>query len=79
MAGLFLIAGGNSAKVFEFAKNAFDDMALLVHLPVTLSLHFAVGFGWDHCRDVALPEPVEQDVGLNPFVGQQCPPYSCIA
>ena len=65
MAGLFLIAGGNSAKVLEFAEHAFDDMALLVHVPVTASLHFAVGFGWNHCRDVTLYKPVKQGIGLN--------------
>ena len=65
------VAFGNSAKVLEFAEHAFDDMALLVHVPVTASLHFAFGFGWNHCRDVALYEPVEQDIGVIPFVSQQ--------
>ena len=67
MVGLFLIAGGNSAKVLEFTEPALDDMALPVHVPVTASLHFAVGFGWNHCRDVTLYKPVEQGIGLNPL------------
>ena len=43
MAGLFLIADCNSAKVFQFAEHAFDDMALFIHIPVIASLHFPVG------------------------------------
>jgi hypothetical protein len=35
MAGFLLIAGGNTAKVFEFAEHAFDDMTLLLLVPVT--------------------------------------------
>lgn len=65
------MAGGNSAKVLELAEHAFDDMALLVHVPVTASLHFAVGFGCNHCRDVTLYKSVEQGIGVIPFVSQQ--------
>ena len=46
-------------------------MALLVHMPVTASLHFAVGFGCNHCRDVTLYKSVEQGIGVIPFVSQQ--------
>ena len=72
MAGLFLIAGGNSAKVLQFAEHAFGDMAFFVHVLVTASLHFAVGLGRYHRRDVTLSEPIEQGIGVIPFIGQQC-------
>ena len=65
MAGLFLIAGCTSEKVFQFAEHAFDDMVFFVHVPVTATLHFAVGLGQYHRCDDKLPEPVEQGVGLS--------------
>ena len=71
MAGLFLVALGNAPKVLELAKHAFDDMALLVHVPVTASLHFAAGFGRYHGRDTTLPKPVKQGIGVISFVCQQ--------
>lgn len=71
MAGFLLIAGGNPAKVFEFAKHAFDDMTLLVLVPVTASLHLSICLGRYHRRNVTLPEPVEQCIGVIPLVSQQ--------
>ena len=71
----FFIAGGNQTKVLEFSEHAFDDMALLVLVPVAASLHFAVGFGWNHCRDVSLPEPVEQGFGPNTLCWPVVRPY----
>ena len=48
MAGLFLKTRGDSAVILEPAKHAFDDMALLVQIPVAISLYFTIGFGRDH-------------------------------
>jgi len=72
MADLFLIAGGNPTKVLEFSEHAFDDMALLVLVPVAASLHFAL------CTlrlalggiTAAMSRCLSQALGLIPFLGQ---------
>ncbi len=50
MTGFFLVASSNATKVLELAKHAFDDVTLLVQVPVTASLFLAIGLGWNHCR-----------------------------
>ena len=64
-------AGGNPAKVFEFAEHAFDDMTLLVLALVTASLHLSICLGRYHRRNVTLLKPVEQCIGVIPLVSQQ--------
>ena len=51
----------NLAKVLKFAEHAFNDVALLVHVPVTASLRLALGG-----ITATLPEPVEQFVASYP-------------
>ena len=70
MAGLFLIARGNRAKVLELAEHAFDDMALLVHVQITASFRLALGgitAAMSRC-----PGQSSRALGSIPFVGQQC-------
>ena len=71
MTGFFLVPSSNAAKVFELAEHAFDDVTLLVQVPVTASLLLTVGLGRYHRRDVTLSEPVQQGIGVIPLVCQQ--------
>ena len=71
MAGFFLKASGNSAKVFELAEHAFDDMAFLIQVPVAASLNFSIDLGRNHCHNVTLLMPVEQGIRVITLVGQQ--------
>ena len=45
---IFLVSGGESAKVFEFCEAAFDVISLFVEFLVVLALHLAVGLRRDH-------------------------------
>ena len=44
----FFVAGGESAKTFEFTEATFDTIALFVEIFVVLALYLAVSFGGDH-------------------------------
>lgn len=68
----FLVASSNATKVLEFAEQASDDMAFLVHVPVTFSLHFAGGLRRYYYLGVTLSKLIKQGISVIPFVGQQC-------
>ena len=44
----FIVTGGDSPKLLEFAEEIFDEMARLIHLLVKGALDFAIALGWDH-------------------------------
>ena len=71
MTGFFFVPSSNAAKVFELAKHAFDDVTLFIQVPVAASLFFAIGFGWNHCRNLTLFKPIKQGIGFIPLVSQE--------
>ena len=66
---VFFKTTGNAAVVLEFAERAFDDMALLVRIPVNASLHVSISLGLYHCGDDTRCEPIEQGIRVIHFVG----------
>jgi len=68
----FVIAGGDSAELFKLLEEVFDQMASFIQFLVVLTLHLAVGLGWNH-RGLSrlLPRNQNSLVGIKAFIRQQ--------
>jgi hypothetical protein len=56
--------------VLEFVEEPLDAVSHGVGLPADLTLHFAVGLGWDHRIDTSTFEVAADGVAIVAFVGQ---------
>jgi len=73
ISGELVVACGDGAKVLEFIEEALDQVALAIKREVAGTRFLAVGFGWNHRRDVAPLERFDEGVGIEGLVAKQRP------
>ena len=66
----FLVACGDPPKVFDGIKESFDKIAFSVERVVTIALHLAVCFWWNHNGDATHRKTPNEAVCVVAFVGQ---------
>lgn len=72
VAGSFVVASGDGAVEFEFGKEVFDQVPLLIEFFVVFALLFAVGLGWDHCGFSCSGQGKQYPlIGVKAFIGEQ--------
>ena len=64
MNGFFLIAYGDSAEIFQLAKQAFNGVALPVMPTAIVSLFLSVGLGRNDGLDPFFLKPSQKCVGV---------------
>lgn len=63
-AGEFIIAGGDSSKVFEFIEESFDKVSFFVEVGVVISLNFTSDSRWNN----RLSAGVEDVISIVAFI-----------
>jgi len=69
--GGFVVSGGQSARIFELVKAAFDHIAQRVDRGIDRQLNEPVSFGGDHCGAAAPFHIFANEVGIIAFVSKQ--------
>ena len=68
----FIIAGGDSAELFEFCEEIFNQMPCFIEFLIVGALDFAVGFGWNDPRFSGLEQGLDHSfIGIVTLVGQE--------
>ena len=72
VSGGFVIACSNSAELFEFKEEVFDQMPGLIEFFIVLPRLFAVGFGRNNSLDPLLLKNFQDTlIGIKGFVSEQ--------
>jgi hypothetical protein len=67
---IFVVAGGEAAKLFESREAAFDAVALFIQVLIVVSMLLAIGLGGNDGLGSCGLDVFEDGVGVVAFVGQ---------